>query len=139
MTSSFVLVNQAFSSHSVKYWSSSRKCSLCSFFVTASNCSDYFLDACTSHRTTASVMLATLFGLDCTLLSRLNVSQGVTPKINSCQKRGCGLCLPNAQMSNDLKLKSFRVKTRKLLNTKYAQHVAHSLRHFSATFFERDS
>lgn len=33
-------------------------------------------------------------------------------------------------MSNDLKVKSFRDKTRKLLNTKYAQHVAHSLRHF---------
>ncbi|MEC7823933.1 MAG: hypothetical protein VYD12_05315, partial [Pseudomonadota bacterium] len=41
------------------------------------------------------------FGLNCTFLSRLNVSQGVTPRKNSCQKRGCGLCLAIGYLSNN--------------------------------------
>lgn len=80
MTSCFVFVDQAFGRHSVKDRSSGCKCSLRFFFITLFDRCNDFLEACTRHRTAASVVLATFFSLDSTFLSGLDVSQGVTPR-----------------------------------------------------------
>ena len=80
MTSSLVLVDQAFSRHTVQNWLCSRESSLSNSFITRCDRCYYFLDESTSHGTTAGVVLAGFLCLDSALLSRFNVSQGKTPE-----------------------------------------------------------
>ena len=82
MTCSLVLVDQAFACHAVQNWLHGGKCGHCSFFVTGRDRSVNFLNESTHHGATASVMLTTLLSLDSALLSRLDISQGPTPKYN---------------------------------------------------------
>ena len=80
MTSSLVLVDQAFGRHAIQNWLCSRESSLSSSFVTRCDRCNNFLDESTGHRTTAGVVLAGFLCLDSALLSRFNVSQGKTPE-----------------------------------------------------------
>ncbi|STC99789.1 Uncharacterised protein [Cronobacter universalis NCTC 9529] len=69
MTSSFVFVDQTFSSLTIHDWLHFVKCFLCCSFVASFNRCVHFLNESTHHRATACVVLTGLFRLNGTLLS----------------------------------------------------------------------
>ncbi|VYT70351.1 Uncharacterised protein [Metakosakonia massiliensis] len=69
MTSSFVFVDQTFSSLAIHDRLHVVKCFLCSRFVASFDSCVYFLDESTHHRATACVVLTSLFRLNGTFLS----------------------------------------------------------------------
>ena len=64
MTCSFILMNKAFSRHTVKKWCNFYKSSSCSFFITSCDSCDSLFHVSAHHRTTASIVLATFLSLD---------------------------------------------------------------------------
>lgn len=80
MTSCFILVDQTFSGHTIQQWLCSVKRLLSVCFIASRDSCKYFFHVSANHRTTAGIVLTAFLRLKRAFLSRLDISQGKTPK-----------------------------------------------------------
>ena len=79
MTSNLILVDQAFCRHAINDWLCCSESFNSGTVIASLNGSENFFNIGTQHRTTAGVVLTTLFRLKRALLCSLAISQGATP------------------------------------------------------------